>query len=76
MGHHLKVAIVIQLVPKNRVSTRPESAQRQLQAQSAPALLRSALEPSGTGPYVEAVREWIERVTPRAQQRSPLRLVR
>lgn len=35
-----------------------------------------AVEPTGEGPYVEAVREWIEQVTPRATTRAALYLVR
>jgi hypothetical protein len=40
------------------------------------ALMALALEPSGEGPYVEAVREWIELVTPRPVARPSLFLVR
>jgi hypothetical protein len=35
-----------------------------------------AVEPTGEGAYVEAVREWIERVTPRSSARPALYLVR
>jgi hypothetical protein len=30
----------------------------------APRLVALAIEPSGEGPYVEAVQEWIEQITP------------
>ncbi|MDB4985556.1 MAG: hypothetical protein JWN04_734 [Myxococcaceae bacterium] len=73
---------MIKLIPKTRSQERREpargAADRQ-PAQAANGLVRSALEPAGSGAYVEAVREWIERVTvtPRSVQRSSLlRLVR
>jgi hypothetical protein len=41
-------------------------------------LVAQAIEPEGEGPYVDALREWIERVTPAAEEpsRPALRLVR
>jgi hypothetical protein len=65
------VATVITLVSK----TRSERGAEALRPPSASGLVQSALEPSGAGPYVDAVREWIERVTPRPAQRPELRLV-
>ncbi|MDB4975519.1 MAG: hypothetical protein JWN48_3860 [Myxococcaceae bacterium] len=56
------------------IARAPDGALRPARAPSA--LVRTALEPSGSGSYVEAVREWIERVTPRPAQRAQLRLVR
>ena len=82
------VATVITLVPNARSSTRtqgyaPEGVLRPLGGvhEGAPRLdgscLRSlAVEPTGEGPYVEAVRELIEQVTPRAATRPALYLVR
>jgi hypothetical protein len=40
-----------------------------------PRLVREAIEPTGEGPYVEAVREWIELVN-LAPRRLPLHIVR
>lgn len=51
------MAPVFSLVPKSRSSGA--------QARAAARMVRMAVEPSGEGPYVEALREWIERVTPR-----------
>jgi hypothetical protein len=56
------------MVPKSRPTTGT-------QARAASRTIRLAVEPSGEGPYVEGLREWIERVTPRPR-RSGLQLVR
>jgi hypothetical protein len=42
----------------------------------APRLVALAIEPSGQGPYVDAVREWIDQTTPSSVDPRPLRLVR
>ena len=42
----------------------------------APRLVALAIEPSGEGPYVEAVREWIEQATPSRNEARALRSVR
>jgi hypothetical protein len=56
-----------------------DAALREVRAGSS-ALVALATEPSGAGPYVDAVREWIELVTPVAEPAEPprpaLRLVR
>jgi hypothetical protein len=81
------VATVITLVPNARSSTRPQgyapgsppSLARGSEGAPRPegSCLRSfAVEPTGEGPYVEAVREWIEQVTPRSATRPALYLVR
>jgi hypothetical protein len=40
-----------------------------------PHLVREAIEPTGEGPFVEAMREWIENVN-LAPRRIPLHIVR
>lgn len=64
------VATLITLVPKARSSDGATAWQ-----QAACGLVKNAPEPSGSGPYVEAIREWIERVTPRSPSRGQMRLV-
>ena len=62
-------------VPKTRLSARSRQVSL-AQPPSCGALVKGALEPSGSGPYVEAIREWIERVTPRDLPRPQLTLCR
>jgi hypothetical protein len=76
MGHPLNVASVITLVPNARSSMSPTVQARGFVAKGGSPLVTLALEPSGEGPYVDAVREWIERVTPRPSARPLLFLVR
>ncbi len=45
------------------------------QPHAQPHLVRLAIEPTGEGPFVEAMREWIENVE-LAPKRAPLHLVR
>jgi hypothetical protein len=42
----------------------------------APRLVALAVEPSGEGPYVDAIREWIDQTTPASTDARALRLVR
>jgi hypothetical protein len=76
MGHPLKVASVITLVPNARSGASPVGQARGSVAKGGASLLSLAAEPSGEGPYVDALREWIERVTPRPSARPALFLVR
>jgi len=76
MGHPFQVARVITLLPNTRSGLRPLGQAHGSPSQGGSALVSLALEPSGEGPYVEAVREWIERVTPRPSGRPALFLVR
>ena len=83
MGEASQVATVKPFVPQTRSNGGSESSawQAPLSARAPEAapregaaeLVRAAVEPSGTGVYVEAVREWIERITPRAPLRSAVR---
>jgi hypothetical protein len=53
-----------------------EAALREVRARPS-SLVAMAVDPSGEGHYVDAVREWIERVTPTSEPARPgLRLVR
>ena len=76
MGHPFEVASVITLVPNARSGMSPAGQARGSVAKGGSPLVALALEPSGEGPYVDAVREWIERVTPRPSTRPALFLVR
>ena len=76
MGHPFEVARVIPLIPNARSGMSPAEQPRGSVAKGGSPLVALALEPSGEGPYVDAVREWIERVTPRPSARPVLFLVR
>jgi hypothetical protein len=78
LGQAWSVATSLTLISSTRAraertshSSQPSSA-----SSTTPALLTLALEPSGEGAYVEALREWIERVSPRTSTRPALQLVR
>ena len=64
------------------VSFRGESAEAAARAALADSdardrkLAELAIEPSGEGPYVDALREWIDQVTPPRRVPPQLRLVR
>jgi len=58
---------VIQLFPKTRFLARAEAPHWRPTPNHA--LIRMAIEPSGSGPYVEAARDLIERCTPRGSLR-------
>jgi hypothetical protein len=62
------VATVITLIPNDRSSTRTQGLTQAPAPASAPSLRSFAVEPTGEGPYVEALREWIERVSPGSSQ--------
>ena len=42
----------------------------------APRLVALAVEPTGEGPYVDAIREWIDQATPTSNDARMLHLVR
>ncbi|MEY4510757.1 MAG: hypothetical protein RLZZ450_2879 [Pseudomonadota bacterium] len=70
------VATVITLVPHPRSSIRTQGHAHESPTSGGPGMRSFAVEPTGEGAYVEAVREWIERVTPRSSARPALYLVR
>jgi hypothetical protein len=84
VGQALPFRVDVPSLGEGSVSYRGETAEAAAHAAlqqtrgRGPRLVAMAVEPSGEGPYAEAVREWIEQVTPATPLREPplLRIVR